>query len=142
MKKLFLLAMLCLALGMSAQTDKNAKPVYAFGYAISFSDSVITLTATQALPSAQLTAKSKFLKGINLYSAQLKQHMVDNLGGYPTCTIFYHTNRAKLEKRYAKLKKSILKAKDYQLKELGPDEFAFKAISNEAIEHNQIEKSE
>ena len=132
--------MLCLALGMSAQTDKNAKPVYAFGYAISFSDSVIT--PTQALPSAQLTAKSKFLKGINLYSAQLKQHMVDNLGGYPTCTIFYHTNRAKLEKRYAKLKKSILKAKDYQLKELGPDEFAFKAISNEAIEHNQIEKSE
>ena len=60
------------------KSEKKGKPVYAFGIAASFNDSIVYYTEIQILDSVQLS-KEGFLPKREMFSYQLKNHIEYNL---------------------------------------------------------------
>jgi hypothetical protein len=82
---------------------EHSKPVYAFGIAASFTDTVVYFTDIQVLDSAKVS-KDGFLTHRELYSYQLKNYLEDNqLQQNSTCMIYFSENRKKLEKEETKI---------------------------------------
>lgn len=112
----------------SALTLKNdhSKPVYAFGLAASFTDTIVFYTEIQVLDSAKLN-KDGFLASRDLYSYQLKNYLEDHrLQQNSTCMIYFSENRKKLEKEAAKVLSKYMKSKNLSLQQIAPDKFQFK----------------
>ncbi len=105
--------------------EKN-KPVYAFGVAASFNDTVVYYTEIQLLDSVQLD-KNGFLPERELYAYQLKNHIEyeKNKPDY-TCMIYFSDNKAKLQKESGKLKNKYEKTEGIVLEVIVPSEFSFK----------------
>lgn len=80
------------------------KPVYAFGVAASFNDSIVYYTEIQELDSVSVD-KNGFLPKRDLYSYQLKNYIEYDLkkSDY-TCMIYFSESKKKLEKEAAKVK--------------------------------------
>jgi hypothetical protein len=109
---LFLLA--CL-LGQSAEAKVKQKPVYLFGFATSFVDSLAYVTDVQYMDSSYVETKTKFLVGRNIYSIQLQQFLMKNEGcKHPVTSIFFGKKKEKVEK----LRQSVIRRYegDYTLK--------------------------
>lgn len=109
---LFLLA--CLV-GQSAEAKVKQKPVYLFGFATSFVDSLAYVTDVQYMDSSYVDAKTKFLVGRNLYSVQLQQFLIKNEGcKHPITSIFFGKKKEKMDK----LRQSVIRRYegDYTLK--------------------------
>lgn len=88
----------------SAFTMKSKdKPVYAFGVAASFSDTVVYYTDIQLLDSVSLK-NNGFLPQRDLYSYQLKNYLEYELNkpNY-TCMIYFSETKKKLEKEMSKV---------------------------------------
>ena len=100
------------------------KPVYAFGVAASFSDTVVYYTPVQVLDSVALD-KNGFLPQRDLYSYQLKNYLEYKLDkpNY-TCVIYFSDNRKKLEKEAVKVKAGYEKSRQTLLS-IEPDDFRF-----------------
>ena len=82
----------------TAFTMKSHKPVYAFGIAASFNDSVVYCTEIQVLDSTALD-KNGFLPKRDLYSYQLKNYLEYDLKKPDyTCMIYFSESKKKLEK--------------------------------------------
>ena len=78
--------------------DKE-KPVYVFGVAASFTDTLVYYTDIQLLDSVYLNEHG-FLPQRDLYSYQLKNHLEYNMNKLNyTCVIYFSDNKKKLEKR-------------------------------------------
>lgn len=109
----------------TAFTMKSHKPVYAFGVAASFNDSVVYYTEIQVLDSVALD-KNGFLPKRDLYSYQLKNHLEYDLkkSDY-TCMIYFSENKKKLEKEAAKVKGKYKKG-TMTLRAVEPEKFSFK----------------
>ncbi|MCD8184834.1 MAG: hypothetical protein LUE99_19160 [Bacteroides sp.] len=111
----------------TAFTMKNGgnKPVYAFGIAASFNDSVVYYTEVQLLDSVSLD-KNGFLPKRDLYSYQLKNYIEYDLQKPDyTCMIYFAESKKKLEKEAAKVKGKY--KKDVMvLKAIEPVKFTFK----------------
>lgn len=104
--------------------DKE-KPVYVFGVAASFSDTLVYYTDIQLLDSVVLD-KSGFLPQRDMYSYQLKNHLEYNLGKQNyTCIIYFSDNKKKLEKEASKVKSGYQKG-EQTLQAIEPSEFQFK----------------
>lgn len=114
---------LCSAFTLKKDKDK-VKPVYAFGVAASFSDTVVYYTPVQLLDSAALDEHG-FLPQRDAYSYQLKNYVEYTLNrpNY-TCSIYFSENKNKLEKEAAKVKNGYQKGKQ-TLQVVGPDAFKF-----------------
>lgn len=101
-----IMAVVVTLLFCSAFTMKKGgeKPVYAFGVAASFSDTVVYYTDIQLLDSVVLD-KQGFLPQRDQYSYQLKNHLEYQMNkpNY-TCIIYFSENRNKLEKEASKVK--------------------------------------
>lgn len=109
----------------SAFTMKSKdKPVYAFGIAASFNDSVVYYTDIQVLDSVSL-GKGGVLPQRELYSYQLKNY-VDYHKQKPnyTCMIYFNENKKKLQKEIAKVMGKYKKSK-MVLEELPSADFKF-----------------
>ena len=109
---LFLLA--CL-LGQSVEAKVKQKPVYLFGFATSFVDSLAYVTDVQYMDSSYVETKTKFLVGRNIYSIQLQQFLMKNEGcKHPVTSIFFGKKKEKVEK----LRQSVIRRYegDYTLK--------------------------
>ena len=109
---LFLLA--CLV-GQSAEAKVKQKPVYLFGFATSFVDSLAYVTDVQYMDSSYVETKTKFLVGRNIYSIQLQQFLMKNEGcKHPVTSIFLGKKKEKVEK----LRQSVIRRYegDYTLK--------------------------
>lgn len=109
---LFLLA--CLV-GQSAEAKVKQKPMYLFGFATSFVDSLAYVTDVQYIDSSYVDTKTKFLVGRNMYSIQLQQFLMKNEGcKHPVTSIFFGKKKEKVEK----LRQSIIRRYegDYTLK--------------------------
>ncbi len=125
--------MLC-SLSVEAKKEKKAakeKPapvVYAFGHATQFTDTVITMTAIQVLPGAELENKSKFLKYRAYYAEQLQAHLATEKE-VPTCCIFFDTNKTKLEKKFVKLRRKAQARGAKFYKELSKEDFQFMNVT-------------
>lgn len=103
----------------------HSKPVYAFGIAASFTDSVVYFTDIQLLDSAKLT-KEGFLAHRELYSYQLKNYLEDNrLQENSTCMIYFSENRKKLEKEATKILTKYKRGKNVIVSKIEADKFHF-----------------
>ena len=100
-----LLALAFVFMVCSAFTMKKGeeKPVYVFGIAASFNDTVVYYTPVQLLDSVALDHQG-FLPRRELYSYQLKNYLEYNMGkpNY-TCMIYFSEKKAKLEKEATKI---------------------------------------
>lgn len=106
-----LLAMVVLAMTCSAfmQRDKE-KPVYAFGIAASFKDTVVFFTDIQILDSVSLDKKG-FLPHRDAYSNQLMTYLeYQKQKPDYTCMIYFSENKNKLQKEASKVKKQYEKS--------------------------------
>lgn len=125
--------MLCMAFAPHEVAAK-IKPIdkmYMFGFSASFKDSIVYFTDIQAVDSAWIDTKTKFLQGRELYSEQLKNHLATNLNeSNRTCIVMFAKKRSKLEKKYLKLKRLYtIKAKGlYDVRYLNNDDFKFKTV--------------
>ena len=97
---LALVFMLCSAFTMKKGDDK---PVYVFGIAASFSDTVVYYTPVQLVDSVVLD-RHGFLPRRELYSYQLKNYVEYSLGkpNY-TCMIYFSEKKVKLEREATKI---------------------------------------
>lgn len=101
------------------------KPVYAFGVAASFNDSVVYYTEIQLLDSASLD-KNGFLPKRDLYSYQLKNYIEYNLKKPDyTCMVYFSESKKKLEKEALKVKGKYKKG-TMVLQAVEPAKFTFK----------------
>ena len=91
----------------AAMTAKNVKlpKVYMFGFAASFNDTIVHFTEIQAIDSAWIDSKTKFLLGRESYSMQLRQYLESQNMPGRTCVVFYDRKLNKLQKQYLKMKK-------------------------------------
>lgn len=114
--------LMCSAFTM--KKDKE-KPVYVFGVAASFTDTLVYYTDIQLLDSVYLDQHG-FLPRRDLYSYQLKNHLEYNLEKFNyTCVIYFSNNKKKLEKEASKVKSGYLKSKQ-TLRPIDASEFQFK----------------
>ncbi|EGF59174.1 hypothetical protein [Bacteroides fluxus] len=104
----------------------NEKPVYAFGVAASFNDSVVYYTEIQVLDSVGLD-KAGFLPKRDLYAYQLKNYLEYDLNKPDyTCMIYFSENKKKLEKEASKIKGKYKKGSGLVLQAVEPSAFTFK----------------
>ena len=110
----------------SAFTMKGGhKPVYAFGVAASFNDTVVYYTEIQQLDSVSLD-KNNFLPRREMYSYQLKNYLEYDLNKPDyTCMIYFAESKTKLEKEAAKVKAKYKKT-TLSLQAIDPASFTFK----------------
>lgn len=124
--------LLC-ALSVRAQHDRRAPemtPVYMFGLAASFTDSLAYITDIQRVDSAYLY-KNGFLADRPLYSRQLADKTEVMGHANMTCAVFFSPKKAAVEKKYLKVKRSYSRQHGVAVMPLGGNEFQFKAIPYE-----------
>lgn len=111
---------------MAFTMKKGDKPVYVFGLAASFNDSIVYYTEIQVLDSVSLD-KEGFLPRRELYSYQLKNYLEYELKkpNY-TCMIYFSENKKKLEKEAIKVKANYQKTNSTTLQAIEPTQFTFK----------------
>ena len=131
MKKIFLgilisAAFICLSSFKSGKGE--VKPVYVYGVAASFTDTVLYITDVQKLEGAALD-KSKFLPFRDGYSYQLKVFLEGTLGAKDrVCAIFFSEDIKKLNKGAVKMYKKYAKNGAYSIRRLTKEEFEFQTI--------------
>lgn len=146
------LALACVSsLAVAAKKDpkpkkgSKAKTAYIFGFASSFNDSTVYMTGVQELDSAYFQGKAKFLVSRENYSYQFRDYLEQHGAGYRTCSVFFGTDKKKVEKKLAKMFNkytAIPKAKrlktgqksedtptPYQVKQVGEADFHFQSIA-------------
>lgn len=139
LNKVFCIALTAIMLFCVA--DITAKPkqtkVFIFGVSINFTDSVTYLTDIQALEPAYIETKTGFLYDRSIYSQQL-QIWVEYAKNKPntTCSVFFSTNKNKLEKKYLKIRNKFNKDQSTKIKSLDAGEFKF--IPQEWAEHERL----
>lgn len=88
------------------EDEKKAEKqtVYMFAIGAAFGDTIVCFSDIQAVEGENLVNKG-FLTGRSMYSYQFKNYLenVENLP-HRTCAVFFSEKKAKLEKKYAKLK--------------------------------------
>lgn len=128
MKKTILcLCVLLSALCARAQHAPQVKPVYMFGFAASFTDSLAYVTDIQRVDSAYLY-KNGFLADRPLYSQQLADKTEAMGHAHMTCTVFFSTKKAAVEKKYLKVKRRYGLQHGVVVTTLPGDEFRFTAV--------------
>ena len=108
----------------TSSTPRQAKPIYAFGFAASFRDTLTFITEIQELDSAKLDKQTHFLPMRDLYSYQLKDYLEGDLEktNY-TCMIYFSKKLKKLQKQMNRLKTEY--SRSGNLNVLTAEEFRF-----------------
>lgn len=121
-----LLALVALSVPASAAKEPEMKPVYMFGFAASFTDSVACQTAVQRMDSAWVDAHG-FLVDRALYSLQLQLYM-EQQEHLPNAvsTVYFSTSERKMQRLRAKLQRKYLAAQNLIFHEVPADKFRFK----------------
>ncbi len=122
-KILFSAALILMVCSAFSLKKEKAKPVYAFGFAASFTDdSTVYFTDIQLLDSVQLV--DGFLPLRERYSNQLENYVEgEGLQQNSTCMIYFSESRKKLEKDATKLMNKYLNGK--KVEKLSSDKFRF-----------------
>lgn len=101
-----LLAAMALAAANVSAKGKAVPSIYVFGFAASFTDSVVYFTDVQKVDSAWIDTKTKFLLGRDNYSYQLKNFLAGKRQEQNrTCLVMYGLTKKEAEKKYLKMKK-------------------------------------
>ena len=94
------------------------KPIYMFGFAISFVDSLAYITDVQYIESAYIDSKSKFLVGRNMYSVQLQHFLEKNEGCQHPVTSIFFGKKKKMEKKMLSIRQKYERGNVYVLKNI------------------------
>lgn len=135
MRKLTILLMLALGSTLCFNNAKagngNEQNIYMFGIAAAFGDSVVYFTDIQSIQGKELIKKG-FLNARNHYSYQLKGYL-ENVLNLPhrTCAIHFSEKKAKLEKKYLKLRKKYQADTTVVFRTLDQGQFQFEKFSLE-----------
>ena len=113
--------------------QKNIKVPYAymFGFAASFSDSLVFFTEIQQVDSVWLTKKKGFLAGKSNYAYQLRNYCEEKMDlPKRTCVVVSSVKRKDVEKKYKKMMKKYVgkKAKNYDVRYISSSDFKFHAV--------------
>lgn len=101
-----LLAAMALAAANVSARGKVVPSIYVFGFAASFTDSVVYFTDVQKVDSAWIDTKTKFLLGRDNYSYQLENFLAAKRQEQNrTCLVMYGRTQKEAEKKYLKMKK-------------------------------------
>lgn len=138
MKKLLYLLTAVVLMAVATTERAEAKRVvvpkmYIYGFAASFTDTVVYFTNVMEVDSAWYETKSKFLLGRNLYSRQLRNFLEkEKKEQSRTCLVVFDKKRSRLEKKYLKMRKLYTTSKDgkqhFDLRYITDQEFKFKTI--------------
>ncbi len=107
------------------------QPGYAFGFAASFSDSIVYITEIQKMDSLFVDSKSGLAIGTENFSSQMKDYLESHLDETNrTCVFFYNTELKKLQKTYKELKKRYegTKSTHFIIKLISSKNFYFSCI--------------
>ncbi len=130
MKRLGIVIMIAAMLTSGAglcHADKKKNSVYLFGISRSFNDSIVYFTDIQRI-DAYIDNKTNFLSNRNEYSNQLREYLETQGQGTPTCVTEFSKNRAKIEKKYLKLKHRFSSKPGYEIKYITTESFKYNAI--------------
>ncbi|MBO7067119.1 MAG: hypothetical protein J6W52_00325 [Bacteroidaceae bacterium] len=101
----------------NTEAKVKQKPVYIFGFATSFADSLGYITDVQYIDSSYVDVKTKFLMGRSMYSLQFQQYLEANEGcKHPVTAIFFGEKKDKVEKKLLSLRRKYEKEGDLILK--------------------------
>ena len=120
----------CLFMGLCSFKSKKdeSKPVYIYGVAASFKDTVLFVTDIQQLEGVALD-KDKFLPYREGYSYEMKSYVENKLGMQDRiCAVFFSENLKNITKEYTKLMKKYKKNGGYSIRHLTEEEFEFVKI--------------
>jgi hypothetical protein len=133
-QRLILLIVCLLALAdASAKKLVTVPKMYMFGMAAAFTDTIVHFTSVQAIDSAWIDSKTKFLQSRDSYSAQLRNYL-SNKEQMPqrTCIVVYATNEKKLQKKYETMKRLYIQpkkgARQYDVRSIADADFHFTTI--------------
>ena len=85
------------------------KDMYMFGVCFSAIDSTVYFTDIKQVPNTSVERGSGFLYSRNNYSYQLQQYFKSTSGSNFTAVTCYNQKRAKLEKKFAKMRQKYQK---------------------------------
>lgn len=139
LSRIVLLVMAIVLPATALQAKKKAaqqQTVYAFAVGTSLQDSTYYMTPIEALDSAVVDNKTKFLVDRSLYSYQLKVYLDHTYKKPHTCAVFFATKRSKLDSHYTQLRRQYThsKSKGFKLVELPVDQFHFINV-NQTVHH-------
>lgn len=135
MKYAKLLRTACLAAalvcGAAVGNAKNGvvPKMYMFGFAASFSDSIVHFTDVQELKDVWIDTKTNFLLGRDSYSYQLRDYLAEHGMKDATCITSFALKQKDAEKKYLKLRKKYLRGNKFDIKMLAETDFKFEAIA-------------
>ena len=112
------------------------KDMYLFGVARNYHDSITYFTNITPISKVVCDKETGFIDGLNLYTAQLENHLLKNGRFGYLCATFYAKNMKNAEKIYVKLKKKIDKKRFTRVEPLG--DFVYQFVSPENIYRNVI----
>lgn len=115
----------------SAQAETAVTKVYMFGISASFNDESVYFTNVQAIDSARIDTKTKFLVGRDNYSYQLRDFLKARGEEHRTCLVVYNAKEQKAKKRYEKLLAKYVKQGNMEIKHLTEADFAFKPVDTD-----------
>ncbi len=129
-KTILLLLTACLLMPAMAEAKAKDETVYIFGYGASLEDSIVCITAIQALPNTVLQKGTDFLPHRAELSAQLNIYLANNWGMPNTvCTVFFNKKKHALEKKLLKVRRLLRNEKQFHITELRAEDFAFEMNS-------------
>lgn len=122
----FIITAALLAL-FSCITSYAQKPVYGFAYSTNLNDSIVYLTAIQQLPGAQID-KNDFLTHRAEFGEQFGHYIKQYYDLPQVMTVVYFAkSRAKLEKRFLKMRKESKQEQGKRIVEIPYSDFKFSA---------------
>lgn len=132
----FLACMAC----QNAEAKIKQKPVYMFGFATSFVDSLAFITDVQYIDSSYIDSKTKFLIGRNMYSLQLQAFLTKNEGcEYPVTSIFFGNKKDKMQKKMLSVRRRF--ERDFKLKNVSCNFRAEKYDEGDIAESSEVSGS-
>lgn len=137
-KHVFLVIAFFVAINVQTVSAKlKNTPIYIYGFAASFNDSIVYFTEIQEIADASIDIKNKFLYGRDAYSYQLKTYL-QNIGReYPTCITAFATSKKAIEKKYLKMRKKYINKGSHNIQYIKASDFKYTKINIETSPASQ-----
>lgn len=110
----------------SFSLEKTSGKTYVFGFAHVLGDSTAYITNINEIDSIDVQKRTKFLPFRSDFSLQFKIYLEAKCGlAHETSTVFFSKNRARLVKKFNKIKKRYLDSHSFVLKQVSDNDFRF-----------------
>ena len=137
--KFIIIAAFLTAFAGVVQAGSKKTKVFLYGFAASFNDSTVYFTDIQAIDTATVQTRTKFLYGRDNYSYQLRDYLKEHGCATPTCITVFALKQKNIEKKYINLKKKYT-GKNYVVKHITSSEFKYVPVVYEDDDAPEVDK--